>query len=284
MASPRLFDYVKAAFTFGPVVPGLGRVPVNALAVLAVGVAGVVFSPGILLIGAAAELSYLTFASSDRRFRRLVESRFSSGDAEANDTRRAQMRALVDREDQERHSQLEDRCREVARLQPQSAGALSTNHLQALSRLSWIFLKLLVSRRMIREKVREDGRADIEAKLADTEARLASPEAGDATSPLRRTLESTAELLRRRLENVKKGYERAAYCDGELDRIEQQVALLVEDAALAKDSDGLGYRVDAVAATLDESQAYMFDSSTSLDGVDLETPPDITLARDEVAS
>ena len=275
---PRFWDYLKAAFSFGPVVPGLGRMPVNALAVLAIGVAGAVFSPGIWLIGAAAELGYLTFATNDRRFRRLVEIGFSPGETTARaDDRREQLLFMLDFEERKRHATLEAKCREVAHssMSTASGASLDTGRVQALSRLSWIFLKLLVSKKLVQDKVRAESKSEIEGKLKETETRLASPEAGDDTSPVRRTLESTAELLRRRLENLKRGTERVMYCDSELDRIEQQVALLVEEAALSKDAEGFGYRVDAVASTLDESQTWMLDPSASLDGVDLEAPPDI---------
>ena len=72
MSSLGYLDYLKAAFRWRARIPGLGRMPINAMGLAAFAVLGLA-NPGFWFLGAAAEVVYLLWLSSSDRFQNLVD-------------------------------------------------------------------------------------------------------------------------------------------------------------------------------------------------------------------
>jgi hypothetical protein len=74
---------------------------------------------------------------------------------------------------------------------------------------------------------------------------------------MRHSLQSTVDILRRRVANLGTAIQNVAFIDSELTRIEHQAELIVEESGMAKDATALSARIDAVTSTFDETQEWM---------------------------
>lgn len=251
------WDYVKAAFARGHRVPGMGRMPLNQMGLLAFAVLGVA-NPGFWFLGAAAELAYLGTLSSNPRFQRLVQGERLEKRQQSVDTQVRRNLAALDPESHDRYRRLHHECRQILGLAParneRELGSLSDMRAGGLNQLLSLFQRLLMSRRVISTNL---STLDAEALEADV-ARLAErlKEAGPDT-PLARSLQATHDIQTKRLANLARAKESLVVIDAELTRIEQQVRLIREETAVSGGPEVLSARLDAVTATLDETSKWM---------------------------
>jgi hypothetical protein len=142
-----MVDYLKAAFWIGVAVPGLGRVPVNFLLIAASAILGFA-NPGFWLLGAAAEALLLTALATNPRFQRAVDARRLSAAAGEAELHRQDLVRRLDPVARKRFTALGDKCARVLQVQQEAQtpeiGLESSR--DALARLSWIYLKLLIAR------------------------------------------------------------------------------------------------------------------------------------------
>src|SRR5262245_1084088 len=99
-------EYLKAAFWAGPSVRGLGRLPLNALALLGLGILGF-GHPGFWLIGAGLEAAYLATLTTHPRFQRLVDIQRRHRATEAAEEGREQLARTLDPQSRQRLATLE---------------------------------------------------------------------------------------------------------------------------------------------------------------------------------
>jgi hypothetical protein len=247
---PRFGDYVRAAFNARPI--GMFVAP-NWVGLAAFGLLGLT-NPGFWVIGAGLELAYLAILATNPRFQRTVAA---SGLTEQEQDWRQKVAALVHRLDQrerQRYAELEARCRAIVDHQVVSEAVTTSLALQAdsLNRLAWTYLRLLLMRQQIEKLLREaaearEDRGSLEHRIRETQARLADPDLGE---DLRRSLEGQIEILQQRLEKRSEAREKLQFLDAELVRIEQQVELIREQAALSTDPQVLSRRIDQITETL----------------------------------
>jgi len=275
MAGQRLglWDYVKGAFNARVRLKGLGRVPVNWLALVGVGAASVAL-PALLPIGLGLELAYLAATSHNPRFRKVLDGQRLLGEREAWDARRRDQAAKLSPESTKRLVALERRCGVLTGQGAGPAAAIDVVRQGSVDRLTWIYLRLLQSKEAIQRQTGGDVRRRVELELKQKELQLEGLPAGGG-EPVRKSLESTVAILRRRMDNLNAATEKLRYIDSELERIEQQVELLIEESAFAEGTDHLSDRIDTVAATLEDANAWMAANSELLGTVatDLEAPP-----------
>lgn len=278
MALPRLsyWDYVRAAFWRRVPVAGLGRMPANQMAIGAFAVLGIA-NPGFWLLGAALEIAYLAGLSGSARFQKLVEGERL---LQAHTGWESQVHTAVERlnEDrQARYRRLLGQCRSILglsdALETDTLGTLRDLKTRNLNQLLTIFLRLLTSQELIRANLKSvDGRV-LEKEVAQTEARVAGLDR-EADAALARSLQGTLDIQRKRLENLARADASLAVIDAELLRIEQQVELLREEAAVAGDAEMLSRRLDTVTTQMTETSRWMDENSQilgSLGGEELVT-------------
>lgn len=273
-----LWHYIRAAFSARVPVKGLGGVPANWLALAAFGALGAL-NPGFLLLGLGAELAYLAGLSHNSRFRKVVDGQYLLREATAWQDRLREKAAGLSRENRERLATLMGRCARIAQLSESPLGAedaIAQLREGSLNRLVWIYARLLQSREIITTQIDPLARKKVMLELEQKEAALARLTA-PAQEATRKSLEGTLEILRRRLALLSGADEKVRHIDIELGRIEQQVELIIEEAALAKDGGDLSSRIDAVASTLDESNAWMAANRDLLGAVGEEEPPPVLL-------
>ncbi len=271
-AKPGFVDYVAAAFNARPF--GMFVAP-NWIGLATFGMLGVL-NPGFWVLGAGLEVGYLLTLATNRRFQRAVSSRpLSASRAEWNE-RINRLTARLQPDDRVRHDALAERCRAIIDLQMH--GGAETPHgvesqADGLGRLSWLFLRLLVARRTIATVI-----ADDEGRVLESRVKALEREAADESAPsdLRRSLSGQAEILSQRIAQRTEARRKLAFIDAELSRIEAQVELIREEAALSTDPELLSRRIDEIAATLGGTGQWIRDQQQvygAMEDLLTEPPP-----------
>jgi hypothetical protein len=219
--------YLWHAFFARPDIP-LFRLPWNFLALVAAGVAGW-WDPAIWAVAGAGELVYLFTMASNPGFQRWIDDQRTNlqrGDTE--DTREALVKQLGGAARQ-RYKKLEDKRVRLAKLYKDydSDALLHEGNLEALQKLSWLYLNLLVAQRNLVIAPSSDER-ELQKQIATLERELA-----DAPSNATRTSkEATLRLLREREANIHDRSTSLAEIEADLARIETQFDFALEEASL----------------------------------------------------
>jgi hypothetical protein len=267
-----MWDYIRAAFNarpFGMFVPpnwvGLGAVALLGL-----------MNPGFWVLGAGLEFGYLALLATNPRFQRTVSAGRQSGSREEWEQKIAALLARLDDADRRGYNLLSTRCRAILDELHHSghvSHGLDTQS-EGLGRLLWMYLRLLLARQAIRTVLREAERgAPIDARLAALDKQIADAGIGD---DLRRSLTSQADILRQRLAQQTEAKGKLAYLDAELTRIQEQVELIREQAALTTDPELLSQRIDQIAATLGGTAQWIRDQQQvygAMEDLLTEPPP-----------
>jgi hypothetical protein len=266
-------DYLAAAFSARPI--GMFVAP-NWVGLAAFGLLGLT-NPGFWVLGAGLELGYLLTLATNPRFQRTVASRPLSA---ARDQWNSRIRALtgrLDESDRRRYEAMSERCRSIIDLQTHSGADMPEGieaQADSLGRLSWMFLRLLVARRTIWTVLGDaDNGAALEKKVASIERQAADAAMAE---DLRRSLSGQVEILSQRIQQRDEARRKLAYIDAELSRIEQQVELIREQAALSTDPEVLSRRIDEIAATLGGTGQWIRDQQQvygAMEDLLTEPPP-----------
>jgi hypothetical protein len=266
------FDYVRAAFNARP----LGMfVPPNWIGLAAFGMLGLV-NPGFWVLGAGLELGYLALLSTNGRFQRAVNAADLAASSDAVEWHRKMARLLgqLSDRDKQRYEGLAARCRTILTQQAHEAGDALQAQNDGLGRLLWMYLRLLVARHTIERVVADADRgASLDERVRGIEAQLARSQVGD---DLRRSLTSQLDILRQRQAQQKEAREKLAFLDAELVRIQEQVELIREQAAVSTDPERLSERIDQIAATLGGTAQWIRDQQTvygAMEDLLAEPPP-----------
>ena len=264
---PGFFSYISAAFNARPF--GMPIAP-NWLGLAAFGMLGIQ-EPGFWVLGAGLEMGYLLYLATNRRFQRLIDATQQSGETSEWDARLTKAMAPLGERDRRRYQALATRCQSIIDLQvstgEQAPAGLDQQH-EGLGRLSWTYLRLLVARQAIEQvlgaagEMRSDG---LTQSLADLQRRLAGEPLKDE---VRRSLEGQVDILKQRLERRAEAGTQMTFIDAELARIEQQVELIREQAALSTDPALLSQRIDEIAATLGGTTQWIRDQRQVLGAMD----------------
>lgn len=279
---PGFWQYIKAAFNAKPI--GMFVAP-NWIGLAAFGLLGYAVDPGFWVLGAGLELGYLSMLATNARFQRLVHG--AAGAEAAHSGQKVQQAlASLSPNDKERYRLLELGCQSVLQLQFGGAadGPGYRMQAEALGRLTWMYLRLLVTRQSIQNVLlaptprpgdprrntppplpttaQADGESRLlQGKLADLKARLADQ---TLTEDLRRSLTSQADLIQQRLDRRATAANKVAYIDAELTRIEQQVELIREQAVLSTDPESFSLKIDEIGATLSGTGEWIAEQQRAL--------------------
>jgi hypothetical protein len=280
MASkPGFFSYIAAAFNARPF--GMFVAP-NWVGIAAVGILGIA-NPGFWVLGAGLEIGYLLTLATNSRFQRTVAAKQVSSAGNEWDQKITEALERLKPRDRERYVAFADRCKSIIDLQLQSAPAGAPGleaQADGLGRLSWMYLRLLVAQHVIEHVIGENGaESDLAARLQNLERR-ASDKALD--EDLRRSLTGQAEILRQRIDRRGEAQRKRAYIDAEIARIEQQVELIREQAALSTDPELLSQRIDEITATLGGTSQWIRDQQQvygAMEDLLSDAPPMTVTAR-----
>lgn len=254
-AKPGFLSYVAAAFNARPL--GMFVAP-NWIGLGAFGLLGVL-NPGFWVLGAGLELGYLMLLSTNPRFQRLVAARPISEANQQWNTRIQTLLGRLDPADRHLYDALAARCRSIIDMQLHG-GSSEPHGLEAqadsLGRLSWMYLRLLVARRTIKDVIGSSDVGDLQRKIERLERQQ---NAAGISDELRRSLSGQKQILIQRLEQRGDSERQLAFIDAELERIAQQVELIREQAALSTDPELLSRRIDEIAGTLGATGQWIRD-------------------------
>lgn len=219
--------YLWHAFFARPDLPLL-RLPWNAMAVVAAGVAGF-WDPAIWGVAFAGEMIYLFTLASNAGFQKWIDDRRTRElQGDTPEARRA-LQLKLGGAARQRYRRLVEKWERLEALyaQHQSDDPYADSNREALRRLSWLYLRLLDAQRSLTAAPPSDER-DLRRQIAAVEADLASP----ASESVRTAKEATLRLLRERVDNIADRATSLTEIEADLTRIEAQFDFALEEAAL----------------------------------------------------
>lgn len=225
-----MWRYLQAAFWARTDLPGLGRLPLNVIALSGCAVLGLGHE-AFWLLGAGLETGYLALLSTSDRFRRVidaldrqVEQREEAGDQQTLVKNLATAR-------RERLARIEDRCAKIIQLHQnlETADIILEGNREALTKLTHLYLKLLVAQQNLESIQAAIVAEQLQRQIASIKEELA---AGRLRSSLRESKEATLHLLERRLGNLDRREQSLEEIDSDLVRVEAQIDLALENAGM----------------------------------------------------
>jgi hypothetical protein len=238
--------YLYRAFFARPDIPLL-RLPWNALGVLAAAIAGF-WDPAIWGVAAAGEFMYLLTLASNPGFQRWIEDvRKEELRGDTEDARRTLIKRIGGAARQ-RYVKLEEKRNRLETLFREYAGddLFFENNRDALQRLTWLFLNLLVAQRNIVVAPASDER-ELHTQIAAYERELAASPSEAARS----SLQATIRLLRERMHNIQHRETSLAEIDADLTRIETQIDFALEEASLRGRPNAISANVELTSRLLE---------------------------------
>ena len=240
-----MFRYLSAAFWARPRIWGLGRIPWNALAVAGAMLLGFP-EHSIWLGGLGVETLYLFVIATNPGFQRWVDERDVAQVHGETEETRAQLVTSLGGASRQRFIRLEEKVGKIERLYRDSGSdsyLFDTNR-DALKKLSWAFLKLLVAQRNLLVSSSQSNDAELRAQIDALQKELAG---NVATPALRDSKKATLDILRARVENVRRRAETLAEVDADLARVEAQIDLALEEASLKDKPAAISANIDLVS-------------------------------------
>lgn len=256
--------YIKAAFFLRLPVRALGQVPVNLLVVIGLGILGIT-EPTFWLLGAGLETAFLFLLATNPRFQKLVEAadvRIDENDAEQ---KRRLLITTLPLESQQRLLRLSAKCSQVSEIfhnQQADEFVLEANR-DALRRLEWVYLKLLVAEHNLLSTKSSETEADLKKRIESLAA--GQKDVSDSDS-LRQSRAATINILRERLANIARRAQSTEEVESDLTRIEAQVDLMIENAIIQGKPQTIA--TDIELATNLAGSSIFGDSETAVSDLD----------------
>ena len=246
--------YLLHAFFARPDIPLL-RLPWNAIGVVAAAVAGF-WDPSIWGVATAGELIYLFTLASNAGFQQSIDTRRIEEQRGDTDEARNDLRRNIGGAARRRYEKLEEKRQRLEQLGEvhRSDDLFYESNRDALRKLTWLFLNLLVAQRNLIIAPESDER-DLQKQIATVERELT----GAATDSLRSSKEATLRLLRERLDNVQHRQTYLAEIDADLARIETQFDVAIEEASLRGRPAAISANIELTShllSNLDEASTY----------------------------
>jgi hypothetical protein len=294
-----MWSYLKAAFLASPHIPGLGKVPVNLVALL--GFCPLAFLdpafPALLLLGLGLEVAYLFGLATRPRFRKYVDAQKAKAARESltaqapGDTVQRILGELP-AASVKRFEALRKNCQDLQQIAAQlrdperaDVGAsLEDLQLAGLDRLLWIYLRLLFTRHMLDRAFQSSGEDQIAHEIRGLEEQLRALGNDPKKQKLRKTLEDNLETCRQRVATYEAAREKGELVRLELDRLENKIRGLNEMAVSRHEPNFIAGQVDQVAASMVQTERTMqeLQFATGLSGADEQVPQ--LLRREAVAA
>ncbi len=261
------FTYIKAAFNAQPF--GMA-IPPNWIGLAAFGLLGLT-NPGWWVIGLGVESAYLLWLATSSRFQAVVDGQrlnVSAGNERQRWAATGQdLLQQIGPEGRRSYMNLESRCREIMGHLRRDSPDEAAMQDEGLSRLQWVFLRLLGSRASIRKLVVEAGDGEAERLQERAKELIKRLEDKDMAEDLRTSIRSQLEIVQSRLAKQREAHDKLAYIDAELARIEEQVGLLRDQALMASDPKIVSARIDQISAGLGSTSEWINRQQTLLGSI-----------------
>jgi len=256
--------YLSEAFWAKMEVPYLGAIPFNLVGLAAFGLLGF-GEPAFWPLGAGLEAAYLLVLSTNPRFRNVIDARGKVAVEQGAEAQRAALLSRLNPAQNRRLEALEAKCQHILQIyQDQQVNEFTvSSNTDALKRLQWIFLKLLVAQHYLNDRSTETSPQEIEAKIHQLENDL---KLAGITRTLRDSKEGTLRILQQRLNNVNRRAESNAEIESDLSRVEAQVDLALESATMQGQAEVISANVELTSHLFDSTS--FGDLSATVDAMD----------------
>lgn len=250
--------YLWHAFFARPDIPLL-RLPFNAMAVVAAYVAGY-WDPTIWIVAGAGELIYLLTMASNAGFQQSMFAKQLESLREDTSDARRKLLSRVGGAARQRYKKLEDKRAKLEALshEQNSDDLLYDSNRDALQKLTWLFLNLLVAQRNL--IVAPSSNEKELRKQIETISRELAASPSDAT---RTSKEATLRLLSERLDNFSNRQTQLAEIEADLARIETQFDYALEEATLRGRPTAISANVELTSHLLTNIEDSGFGETTS---------------------
>lgn len=246
--------YFWHAFFARPDVPLL-RLPFNAIAVVAAWAAGW-WDPTIWIVGGVGEFIYLLTLMSNPGFQQSVLAKKLESLREDTTESRRSLLSRLGGAARQRYKKLEDKRAKLETLsrEQKSDDLLYDSNREALQKLTWLFLNLLVAQRTLIVAPSSD-----EKELRKQVEQISRDIAASPSDAARVSKEATLKLLCERLNNVEHRKTSIAEIEADLTRIETQFDYALEEASLRGRPLAISANVELTSqllGNLDDSTTY----------------------------
>lgn len=249
-----MWRYLKAAFFARPHIPGLGHVPLNLVAMAGFAILGFA-NPGFWFLGAGLELGYLWLLVSNPRFRNVIDATDPGRSRSKGDAAEREL-ALINRlapPARKALARLEAGCSRIIELQRQAHAeefVIEANR-DALGRLRWTYLKLLVAEANLQSDEWDEPESAIRQRIADIEGEIAEA----PSEAVRSSKQATRDILVRRLANRAERSKSLAEIAADRARIEAQIELARENVSMLGKPLTIAGDVELASGLLDYGSA-----------------------------
>ena len=267
-----MWRYLKEAFWARADLPTVGPLPVNALAVLGLGVFGFVEHP-LWLLGLGLETAYLYTLTTNPRFRKVVQAR---ANYQVRHTAEQTRHDLLARLSPEARVRLEKLAAKIGRAIALTRGdetqdLLADSNLDALEKLGDLHLRLLVAEQDLQTARQQTDEAALTRQSTTLVAELQST-SRPLSPALRESKQATLDLTRKRLANAARRAESLAEVASDLARIEAQVDLVLDDTGLGGKPAAVSGNLNLLNRILESNTALRTDASPDW-SAPVNTPP-----------
>lgn len=254
-----MFRHLKAAFLAAPKIPGIGRLPVNAITLTGLAILGF-GNPGFWLLGLGAEAAYLFALATSPRFKRLIDAESQQETQTAGEIQRQAMLGKLSPDSRQRMNKLEENCRRIIQLNTESEveDFLIGNDSEALEKLRGLYLKLLIAAQNLTEHDQQAVEQQIARQIAAVKNDLLDP---DLSPALRESKTATLQILAKRLANFERRELALEEIASDLLRIEVQIDLALENTGIRGKSES--FNIGLVSQLLADNALYG-DSGASI--------------------
>jgi len=209
----------------------------------------------------AAELGYLGMLGTHPKFQKYVNAQehkaVRAAQAESSDRAYWRMMKSLSKRSRKRFDDVRSRCSQLRRISDDlkqsdsdDIGGLEELQQSGLSRLLWIYLKLLFTEQSMRKFFEQTDIGVIENKLNAVRKRLEQEQAGKARERILETLQDNLSTSELRLANYQKARENHELVELELQRLENKIHSLCELGVNQRDPDFITGQVDGVAESM----------------------------------
>ena len=267
-----MLKYLKEAFWARPYVPGLGRVPVNVLAVAAFGIFGFAES-SIWLVGLSLETAYLYACFTSERFRRLVDAKEMVLESAEAKKKKAELVAGLTPPRRERLRRLEARCGRVLQNYRQTnvdAGIAEANE-ATLRQIAAFYLRLLLIEQTLADLNTETSESLLRKQIQALETDLKDI---TLSEQLRESKTATLQILEKRVANLSRRQVALDEVSSNLQRVEAKVELALENTGMGREVEIIATEVDLSGSLLDHDRFADFGLGTeSTDSIKTSEQP-----------
>jgi hypothetical protein len=225
-----VWRYLKSAFLVRVDVPALGHLPVNVLLAAAFLILGIA-QPAFWLAGLAVEVALVFSLAFNSRFQNYVHAQELKASREGDDQKRNALFQTLPPESHQRIGQLAAKCARVLDVyrSQQAEDYIIDSNRDALNRLQWTYLKLLVARFHLTSANHTESEQSLQRRISELERELQQTSQPDS---LRESKSTTQAIFKKRLQNLQRSGQTLEEVDSDCTRIEAQVDLLLENASI----------------------------------------------------